>query len=82
MPFGFSGCSPLVKILVLLRCVSNEILTAQKKISFFISVSSQERQGTMCQTLRTVYACRVMLTNEILGAPAMPPGKFGPALER
>lgn len=23
-----------------------------------------------------------MLTNEILGAPVMPPGKFGPALER
>lgn len=29
-----------------------------------------------------VYTYKVMFTSDLLGAPVMPPGKFGPALER
>lgn len=53
------------------------------RVFFFSSFSSQESQNTMRQTLSChLYLCKVTLTNEILGAPVVPPGQFGPVWER
>lgn len=50
MPSGFSRCSPLVKTLVL-RCVSNEILTAQKQNSFFLFLLAARKDKAVCAKL-------------------------------
>lgn len=82
MPSGFSRCSPLVKTLFLI-CVSNEILTTQKCCLFFLCKQPGKTRHYVPNSQNChLYACKVMFTKKILGVPVMPPGKFGPALER
>lgn len=76
-PSGLSRCCLSVETL-LLTCVLNAVQTTQK-----CSFSSQESQNRMRQTPSChLYLCKVTLTNEIWGAPAMAPGQFGPVWER